>query len=148
MAECRSDKSPYQSAYGGGWVSSGQWIAEFVMARQAAKNKTELPQRFWMAPPWKGPYLGQLMLANRLLKNYSATAIMRALRSKRGALAFSLNAVFLKDLIKKEQELESVQRAAVVEAPTFSDKLEAPRPTYARKKSVLDLLRTIDGEES
>lgn len=148
MAKERSDKCPFESRFGGGWIASAQYIAEAMCDRQARLQKIALATRFWQHDPWKREFLLQLKHANSLLKNYEVAAVIRALRSLKGKTTYSLGAPSLKPLVKEQQRLLELERQkqqqAVVEPPP-SNIVEAPRPAFVKKKSPLDKLRELDG---
>jgi len=68
MANERSEKSCFQSKFGGGWISSGQFLAEIMCERFALSQKERLSHKFWSDPYWLKKFKLQLKGANELLK--------------------------------------------------------------------------------
>lgn len=152
MPSEKTDKSGYQSRFGGGWIAPGQFIAESMCDRIARKDKAELPLKFWTLERWKRPFLLQLRHANSLLKLYSAEAIIRALRTPEGKRVYSLGAQWLDPLIRVEQErvdrqAEAREKAPAAEPAPPAATTEPPRQPYKPRPSPLDKLRQLDGKE-
>ena len=86
-------------------------------------------------------------MAYNLLKNYSDKAIINALNSYKGKKIYSLRVKFLEPIIKSEQKkLDKIEtyRKPAKEYEDFTD--SKPRKQYG-KKSQLNFLRDLDGEE-
>jgi hypothetical protein len=83
MAKKRSEKSNFQSNYGGGNISPAQYITEQICAKIAKKKGSELPPKFWVLPAWEKYFRQQIPAANKLLKKYPYQVIVVALRDKR-----------------------------------------------------------------
>ena len=148
MAENRSPESPWQSKWGGGWVSSGQYLAEGMVARIAKKDGIDLPHRFWMLSRWKRVFLLQLRFANSLLKLYEPAAIVKALRTPEGKRVYSLGAKWLDPLVRDQQERldrqEQIREAVEPVSPPPESVVEPPRPTFVEKPHLLSKLRDLD----
>ena len=84
-------------------VGPAQYLAEYVNARKAKKEKCELPNRYWNLPEWKTEYIRQVTQANALLKSFSIEAIVSALNSKEFNWTYSLMTKGLIDVIQREQ---------------------------------------------
>jgi hypothetical protein len=144
MAAERSEKSCRQSLFGGGWISSGQWLAEAMCARIAKKKKEHLPQKFWELPEWLRVFKFQLKKANDLLKSYDADTICTVLRGP-GKNIYSLGAKgMLIRLLNKELYLREQKR--VVEESfnksiiTQEEILDEPvRPAFIPQNSLSKL---------
>lgn len=149
MAQERSETNSYQSRYGGGWITSAQYIAEVMCERLAKKDKKDLPVKFWNTPTWKRAFLQQVLAANTVLKLFKPQAILAALR--REWKAFSLRAAWLTPVFQEEQSKLENQQQAIEEKETVKVEAtvvktdEKPRPTFYQKKSVLNKLRDLDG---
>lgn len=145
MAKEKSDTSKYESRYGGGFVSGGQYIAEIMCERIAKKDGRGLPVKFWNLPTWKKIFMQQLLASNGLLKLYHSQAILSALR--KDTKAYSLRAPWLDDIIKEEQmKLDAIPIKSpdkVVVEPIM-DKQEKPRDSFSNKQSTLKKLRELD----
>ena len=82
MAENKSDNSKYESMYGGGFITSAQYICERLFENIAKKRKKTLGNCFWNDPYWKKDYQWQIVSANKLLKTYTPSVIIQALKDK------------------------------------------------------------------
>ncbi len=110
--------------------------------RIARKDGVTLKHRFWDEKKWRQVFLGQLDLANRLLKQYSAEAIIRALRTPQGKKIYSFGAPFLPRLAETEQERLDKRSQEVPEAVKPAQ--EKPRPNFVEKPTTLSKLRDLD----
>ena len=81
MPRNQTVKSAYRSAYGGGFISASQYIAEILCEKLAIKQSKRLFFKFWNDKEWKKFFLYQITLANRLLKKFSASDIIKAIKS-------------------------------------------------------------------
>lgn len=151
MAESRSDKTPYESLYGAGWITPGQFLAESMCARKARSQKKTLPLKFWELEVWKREFALQARHVSGLLRLYSPEAIIRALRKPGGKNAYSFAAKWLDPLIAEEQRVIDSQKAkAAAEAvkevePQVVVGKTGPRPEFKSKSTPLDKLRALDG---
>lgn len=80
MAEEKSDSSKHQSMYGGGFITSAQFICELMFEKIAKKRKKKLSNCFWNDPYWKKDYQWQIIAANRLLKKYAPSVLIGVLK--------------------------------------------------------------------
>lgn len=125
MAAEHSDKSPYESKYGGGWVTAAQYFCEVIVARQFFKeNGYEPPQRFWTEKKWGKEFARQSKHANELLDKFPHPAIAKALRDDKGKKIYSLGAKsVLEPIIEKyvvAVEHREVQAGSTIEQPRQS----------------------------
>jgi hypothetical protein len=147
LANKRSDKSPFESRFGGGWLSPGQYLAENMCARFATCQKTTLGVKFWRDKAWASRFRQQVDHANKLLKQFDIKAIIRALRTFHGQRVYSLGNPHLVPLIKAEQ-------AKLVATPSDTDSQQAPpspeattqqpRPSFVPTTAPLSKLRDFD----
>jgi hypothetical protein len=148
MPENRSDKSRFESRFGGGFVSVAQYLAENMCDRTARKERTALPAKFWQLPAWKQRFLMQVTLANRLLAKYDSTAIIRALKTPRGKTAYSFGAPFMGPIYQSEQEklVRERESLAKLPAPEVAPVITNPktRPVFVDKQSPLSKLRGLE----
>jgi|TARA_R110002051_G_scaffold268832_2_gene328888 hypothetical protein len=144
MAEKRTDRSKYKSPSTGDYCTTAQYIAELMCQRMAENsNEGSLAYKFWNTEKWKGTFTQQVVLANRLLKNYDERAVIRALRSKRGSKIYSLRFPALSDLIESEQSgLEKeLSRQKTIDVTSHNSKV-IPKPFG--KRSGINKLRDLD----
>jgi hypothetical protein len=152
----RSQKTPYLSRYGGGWISPVRHLAETMCDRLAQKDRVELPERFWLSGSWGREYRLQTVHASRLLKEFSTEALLAALRTTRGRQVYSLGLKsVLVPLIRDEQtRLDNKAKAAEVMAratpktPLTESNGQVPtaigpRPPIISKDNILSRLRDL-----
>ena len=149
MAANRSEKSNYESRFGGGWITASQYLAESMCDRQARKDGRSLGIKFWRTKEWDQQFRLQLKHASKLLQKFSAQSIIKALRTFKGKQVFSLGAPSLPKLIAPfEKTFESVKRG-VEQAKRGElsqnppNELDKPRPSFTNKPSDLSLLRKL-----
>lgn len=145
MAKKRTAKSCFESAYGGGWISGAQRLAEIACERKAASKKESLVTHFWRQPHWATIFRSQINMANRLLAEFDLEAVMAALRTTSGQRAFSLGAPFLKTLVQFEQRKLELQKQRIETAviPEQGQTNEPPRPARKTGRSVRDKLQGL-----
>ena len=94
----------YPSRYSPGkGVTAAQYIAELVCEKRAISLHRDLPIKFWNLPEWKGYYLYQIKLANKLLIEYNADSVIKGLNEIRNA--YSLANPIVKKKIKKLSQI-------------------------------------------
>jgi hypothetical protein len=120
--------------------------------RQALKEKTSLPAKFWDLDRWKKIFLLQLRLALKLLETYHPTVISRAIRSPEGKKAYSFGAPFLKDALAREQLKYDAEILSLASSPTTllstpppSGKQEVEtRPVFSCSRSMRSKLEELE----
>lgn len=144
MAKQKTDKSCYQSVYGGDWITARQKLAEIVCERFANKQNQTLSPRFWSNPgPWAKYFLQQMAQASKLLEQFSSDAIFSALKSNSGKYIYSLGSQRLPDMIGVEQLKMDNREKRIVDAviPEVVD-INIKPTTYKRTgKSLRERLR-------
>lgn len=99
-------KKQYPSKYSNGKsVSAAQYITEIICEKKARLNKQDLYYRFWTNKEWEKFYRDQIASANKLLKKFSDTSIIRALNSSKTQKIYSLRAPFLIPIIEAEEKI-------------------------------------------
>lgn len=126
MAKKHSEKSNYPSRYSpSGWVTPQQYIAELLCEQKAKKFGTgELPIGFWSLQEWADYFKSQLRAISKLLKTYSAKAVIITIKEKR---LYTLRPAWVQEHIAaKEKSISSstsvvpnpvVLREEIVENP-------------------------------
>jgi len=143
MTKKRTDKSQYPSRYSpGGWVSAPQYITELICEKKAQKDQKELPIKFWEIKEWRNYYRYQITLANKLLKEFAADAIIAALKDKRCWKTYSLRAPMLHGIIKEKSD-ETVDRESET-SYDVPDKEDIKHRSANNQKSILSRLRELD----
>ena len=119
-----------------------------VCIRKAESENIGRPAyALWNTKKWKNYFRSQVTMAYNLLKDYTDKAIINALNSYKGKKIYSLRVKFLEPIIKSEQnKLNKIEtyRKPAKEYEDFTD--SKPRKQYG-KKSQLNFLRDLDGEE-
>jgi hypothetical protein len=100
----KNDNIKFISKYSNGkTVSPAQYITEIICEKKAILNNKDLHYKFWQNNYWMKYYKNQIGVANKLLKKYSAKAIIAALRSEKCKKIYSLRAPHLIDIIEEEE---------------------------------------------
>jgi hypothetical protein len=104
----------YISKYSNGkLVSPAQYITEIICEQKAKIDKEDLHYKFWLSKKWNLFYRNQIASANKLLKKYSAKAIINALLSDHGKKIFSLRAPHLIPIIDYEEAALKSQNSSL-----------------------------------
>jgi hypothetical protein len=94
----------YLSKYSNGkTVSEAQYITELICENKAKKDKEDLHYRFWISKKWENFYKNQIASAHKLLKQYTAKAIISAIKNEKSKNTYSLRSPFLLEIIKQAQ---------------------------------------------
>ena len=101
----QSDKYPFKSLFKEGFVNSGNHLAEIIFQKRSEFfNSGSLPERFWITGnKLHGAYKGQVIVANRLLKEYDIDCIVEALKDERSKFIFKLQDPKLVPVLKEKQ---------------------------------------------
>lgn len=137
----------YLSKYSNGkYVSSAQYITEIICENKAIKDKNDLHYRFWTTKKWSMFYRNQIASAHKLLEQYPANAIIKALTSVDGKKIYSLRAPHLKSII--DQKVLEIQN----ENKTLTKKYNKSTDVTFKKNitninnNILSKLRDLDNE--
>jgi len=150
MAENRTDKSCFQSKFGGGWISPGQFLAEIMSERFALSNGERLPHRFWNDPYWLKKFKLQIKHANELLKKYPIEPILRALEHKdlKRVYSFGLKSVIIPIIEREQRKINNAKLAgnviSVEEEEKVIDVTKKPRQTFSSSGNKLNKLRELE----
>jgi len=143
MTKKRSEKSQYPSRYSpGGWVSAPQYITELICEKKAQKDQKELPIKFWEIKEWRNYYRYQITLANKLLKEFSAEAVIAALKDKRCWKTYSLRAPMLRSIIEEKDSGFSSRESETTYDVT--NKKDVKHKSGNAQKSIISKLRDLD----
>ena len=147
MAKERSNKSTYTSPSTGEFCTCAQYVAE-IMCTRMAQRKNQGPQayKFWNTDKWKKIYQFQVILANRLISQYSEGALARAVNSRQLSRAYSLRHPKVSEVVRKfDIQLKSTEKDTEVNIDVNVDAKR--RKTSYGKKSKLNKLRDLDGKK-
>ena len=136
MAKKRTSKSNYQSPSTGEYCTSAQYIAELMCLRMAENsNEGSLGIKFWNNGKWKKTYQHQIILANRLVKEFDEGLLIKALNSKEGQSIYSLRNKRLTEIVHKLKR--QPPKSQPPELPT-SDPLTKPKKPFGKKSRLSD----------
>ena len=142
MSKNRSEKSKYPSRYSPQkWVSAPQYITEFVCEKKAQGENKELPIKFWEIKEWKKYFQYQIIIANKLLKEFPEEAVVAALKDNRCWKTYSLRSPVLHSIIKEKEASIKDRQATDYE---IVDKEEVKHKTNNNKKSIISKLKELD----
>jgi hypothetical protein len=146
LAKERTDKSPYQSRFGAGWISADKYLAENMCSRKGRAEGGELAPFFWKEEYWRKEFLKQLRFAADLLKVYSMESILAALRHNDAKRIYSLGAksalIPLISKIQKQLDIRKEGETTTVVEPVDVNK--PPRKPFGRGISPLQRLRELE----
>jgi hypothetical protein len=121
-------------------VTAAQYIAELICEKRAASMNRELPTKFWELEEWAKYYKYQIMLAYKLLKQFSDKAIVKGLFDPKCHNVFSLNNPWLKSIIHKYNELKEPEVKHI-------DKIDpVAKPIRQQKENIISRLNEYDVE--
>ena len=148
MAEKKTEKTPYKSSYGAGYIRPDQWVTEKLCGLIAKKTGSELPDKFWNLSKWKSLFRRQVQLASSLLILYDAEAISMALRDKRlynvrSFAAFSTVNFFASVLDEHQAEFHAKNNSEEIK---LTPKSTTELPRLHKKENKLSRLKEIDGQ--
>lgn len=113
----QSDKSKYPSRYAPDtFITAQQYAIEIICERLARYNKQDLCVYFWKTKDWASTYKRWLRVVHKVSKEYSAEAIIRALKDKRAGMRWSIHSDFMLNLIKEHQELIIQEKNRIAES--------------------------------
>ena len=136
----------YISKYSNGKeVTEAQYITELICEHWAKQNKKDLHYRFWAtSPEWAKHYKGQIPAAYKLLKKYSAAAIIKALNDTQTQKTYSLRSPILPAIIEKHEKILESQKKELTK--TFERKEEVKHSKSNGKKNIISKLKDLDNE--
>lgn len=132
--EC-SEKTPFKSKYKEGYITPSNYIAELIFEkRNEAFNTGKCPERFWIkGNKLHGAYTGQVIAAARLLKNYNADSIIKAIKSPEAKYILKIQDKKLIPIIEKFEK-NRVDKAL---DQSYNTTEELSKPFRSKKKNVL-----------
>jgi hypothetical protein len=133
----------YPSKYSNGkLISAAQYITELICENKAKKDGKDLHYRFWVNKEWSKYYRDQIATANKLLKNYSEQAVIKAIKSRDAQKIFSLRAPHLIPMIEQEQSIfDSSNKEISVEFDRSENKTFIKN---TKNKSVISKLKELE----
>ena len=139
----RTQKSKYKHQTTGDYCTCAAYVAEIMCIRNAEhKNEGSLPYKFWNKKPWNWTFKRQLMVARKLIKKYSETALIQAIHCHKLKSTFSLNNKRVLPVLKQCQKSIDKEQSKKQELNVKQNPVNRKK-TYG-KKSALNKLRSID----
>lgn len=140
----RTEKSKYKHVTTGDYCTCAAYIAEIMCLRLANHKKISgLPFKFWNIKPWDWTFKRQMMLANKLIKEYSEALLVKSINSNELKDIFSLTHPRVKQVL--EQSKLNKQEISIT-SETKTETISTVRNTTFGKKSQLNKLRQLDGK--
>jgi hypothetical protein len=136
----------YPSKYSNGKdVSAAQYITELICEKKAKINKKDLHYKFWLNKEWAVFYRNQIGSANKLLKKYSDTAIIRGLNNSGADKIYSLRAPHLLPIIEQEEQKLAAQNTKITKNLERPDNIVFGHKK-TNNKNIFSKLKDIDDE--
>lgn len=144
----RSEKSKYKHESTGDHCTCAQYVAAIMCQRKAeSENQGSLPYKFWNKKPWDWTYKKQLFKANKILKDFSESALVKAVNSDDFRGIFSLNHPKVIGIIRKYELLLREQESKPKQEIEITKKPKVRKKSYGGK-NILNKLRNLEnGEE-
>lgn len=148
MAKNRTEKSKWESSYGGGFIATSQYISEKICQRKADQERRgRLPSFFWQDDKWKNFYKQQTTFAAKMIKEFGETALLKAFRRQDVSWCYSLASAKFRAAVYEEYQKEIKSKAVVYEDPKTEDIVVSAEPigpvehtVAAAKKNLKNLL--------
>ena len=148
MKRQRSEKSKYKHASTGDHCTCAQYVAAIMCQRNAEnKNEGSLPYKFWNKKPWDWTYKKQLWKANKILKDYSEEALVKAVESPEFKGIFSLNHPKVIGIIKKDELQIEDQKSKPKQEIEVKKNAKTRKNSYGGKNLLNKLRKLENGEE-
>lgn len=142
-SKAKETKRPWLSRYGGGEITSAQWLAEVMCERKALAERRKLPLRFWTVEPDASYFKQQLTHANRLLKRFPVAALLSALNDPDLKSCFSLGSAWAVPIFTRYATV--LNKPEVKEEEPASELPERPQLTFSPPPSSSGLLGRLRG---
>lgn len=140
-----TNENSYPSKYSNGKnVSAAQFITEIICENKAITERKDLHYKFWTNKEWSKFYRNQIGTAHELLKKYSPSAIIKALKNTKARNIYSLRAPHLIPIIEQEQSLLDSKDATQKD---YSDSRQVQNIKFrqnTQSKNIISKLREID----
>lgn len=145
MSNKKTDKCKFKSRYGGGYLSSSQYIMEIFCENIAKQKGATLPDQFWKVEPWAKLFRQQIPAAVSLVKEYPVEVVSATLRDNKICKKMSsLRANWLLEPVLKEKYEEwKFKNKEVKEEMKKTSTMEKPRGGLESGKSLLEQLKEL-----
>lgn len=133
----------YISKYSNGKeITAAQYITEIICENKAKKNNKDLHYKFWTTKEWSAYYRDQIATANKLVKKYNESAIIRALKSREAQNIYSLRAPHLIPMIQQAEDAISKENKTLTNVYDRSEQKQYL--TNNNKKSLISKLKELE----
>ena len=130
----------FTSATTGVQITEAQYIVELILRKFAKWKHIDTNGKFWSRLPFKRMWPQQAVLAAKLLKQYSARAIIQAINSSQAERIFSLGNPDLIQILKT-----FAAKPDIVSTETeVADAVSKPRSESFGKKGSLSRLKDLE----
>lgn len=124
-------------------VSAAQFITELICENKAKIDKKDLHYKFWMNKEWASFFKNQIASAHKLLKQYDAIDIIRALKTPKGQRIFSLRAKhFIPMILEQQLKSEAMQDKSKDISIERKDAIKIKQ--HKTNKNILSKLEDLD----
>jgi hypothetical protein len=124
-------------------ITEAQYIVEIICENKAKLENKDLYFRFWTNKEWSKYYRDQIATANKLVKKYSAKAIIQALKNPKASKIYSLRAPHLIPIIEQEMAVIETQNTTISKDYDRSDNKKFS-DIKQNKKSLISKLKDLE----
>jgi len=143
----RTEKSKYKHESTGDYCTCAAYVAEIMCKRNAEnKNQGSLPFKFWNKKPWDWTFKKQMWAAQKILKDYSEEALVKAIHSDEFKGIFSLNHPKCAGIISRYEILLKEQESKPKQEIEINKNAKTRSKSYGGK-NILNKLRKIENGE-
>jgi hypothetical protein len=148
MPRKRSEKRKYKHVTTGDYCTCAAYIAEAMCLRKAEYNGISgLPFKFWNVKPWDWTFKRQMLLANKLIKEFGEACVVKAINGPEFKKIFSLNNPSVKKILANYKLIVDSQQASIKpEVEVVKEEIVVRTKTFGKKTSLMKL-RELDGKK-
>ena len=137
----------YPSKYSNGKsVSASQYITELICEKRAKYLSKDIGYKFWTNKDWAVFYRNQIASANKLLKTFSDTAIIKALNNPKTSKIYSLRAPHLIAIIEMEEKVLMCQNTTLTKQLERKEAIDFQQKKFKNKKNIISKLKDLDND--
>jgi len=133
-----TEKTPYKSIHKAGYVTPGNYIAELIFQKRNEHfNSGKNPESFWLkGSKLHGAYKGEVIAANKLLKQYHADCIIKAIQSPEAKYILKISKKESRDkLISIIEKFESKRKEKeIIESKASNVEIAKP---FSKNKNIM-----------
>lgn len=141
----KNNMKKYPSKYSNGKsVSAPQYITELICEKRAKHLSKDIGYKFWTNKEWAVFYRNQIASANKLLKTFSDTAIIKALNNPKTSKIYSLRAPHLIAIIEMEEKILTSQNTTLTKQLERKEIIDFQQKKFKNKKNIISKLKDLD----